>query len=188
VSVGPAGIDLLTSECCHSSELCIMLWFQSALPDLGHISSHLVTYNVHIKLNYCTEIFSASLHLLVRWFSLVIISNNSLFFLQTRFISLNIQNKEEIFIDLVVNFVFNRLLKRSCTLALILTAFPRQQWLSERVSMSCLYVHCLACWFSFSYGLCSLFLSFILHKEQGYTAKIMPNKAAESNSCQMLWA
>ena len=63
MSVGPGGIDLLTTECCHSSELCIMLWLQSALPDLGHISSHLVTYNVRIKLNYCTEMISASLHL-----------------------------------------------------------------------------------------------------------------------------
>ena len=89
--------------------------------------------------------FSASLHLSLRSFSLVIMSNKSLFFLQTRFILLNIQNKEEIFIDLVVNFVFNKLLKRSCTMALILTAFPRQQWLNERASMLCLYVHFLAC-------------------------------------------
>ena len=145
MSVGPGGIDLLTSECCHSSELCIMLWLLSALPDLGHISSHLATYNLRIKLNYCTGIFSASLRLSLRWFSLVIISNNSLFFLQTRFISLNIQNKEEIFIDLVVNFIFNKFLKRSCTMALILTAFPWQQSLGESVSMLCLYAQCLAC-------------------------------------------
>jgi len=63
VSVGPGGVDLLTSEYCHSSELCIMLRLQSALPDLGHISSHLVTYNVRIKLNYRIEMFSASLYL-----------------------------------------------------------------------------------------------------------------------------
>jgi hypothetical protein len=28
---------------------------------------------------------------------------------------------------------------------LILTAFPRQQWLSERASVLCLYMYCLPC-------------------------------------------
>jgi hypothetical protein len=29
----------------------------------------------------------------------------------------------------------------------VLTAFPRQQWLRERASMLCLYVHCLSCYY-----------------------------------------
>jgi len=31
----------------------------------------------------------------------------------------------------------------------LLIAFPRQQWLRERASMLCLYVHCLSCLVSY---------------------------------------
>jgi hypothetical protein len=59
-SVGSGGIDLLAFERSHFSELCVKLWLQSAVPDVGHIRSHLVTYNLLIKLTVALK-FSAIL-------------------------------------------------------------------------------------------------------------------------------